>query len=162
MVNRFLRSMETGDSVSAASQGKKLLAMDSQNSYIEKLVAIQQSNSYVERIQKEVNVGNVTQALTFVEDGLRLYPTNRILLSLRGQLRQLTQAKIFIDNMRSAESSSAMSAALTAAMIGLSSNHTPKLESYFKQYRQQIADVVAKEQAAVTLAPEVIAEPDIF
>ena len=75
LVNRFFRSMENGDSVSATSQGQKLLAMDPGNDYIAKLVNIQQSNSYVERAQKLVNAGDVAGALAVVEEGLKVYPT---------------------------------------------------------------------------------------
>ena len=89
LVNRFFRSMENGDSVSATSQGQKLLAMDPGNDYIAKLVNIQQSNSYVERAQKLVNAGDVSGALAVVEEGLKVYPLNRTLSQLRGQLRQL-------------------------------------------------------------------------
>lgn len=159
LVNRFFRSMETGNSVSATSQGQKLLAMDPGNDYIAKLVNIQQSNSYVERAQKLVNAGDVAGALAVVEEGLKVYPLNRTLSQLRGQLRQLRHAKMLIANMRSAKSSSAMTAALTAATTGLSSNRTEKLESYFKTYRQRIAETAAREQAAAVAEPVVPARP---
>ena len=155
LVNRFFRSMETGDSVSATSQGQKLLAMDPGNDYIAKLVNIQQSNSYVERAQKLVNAGDVAGALAVVEEGLKVYPLNRTLSQLRG----LRHAKMLIANMRSAKSSSAMTAALTAATTGLSSNRTEKLENYFKTYRQRIAETAAREQAAAVAEPVVPARP---
>ncbi|WP_419645994.1 hypothetical protein [Victivallis vadensis] len=143
LVNRFFRSMETGNSVSATSQGQKLLAMDPGNDYIAKLV----------------NAGDVAGALAVVEEGLKVYPLNRTLSQLRGQLRQLRHAKMLIANMRSAKSSSAMTAALTAATTGLSSNRTEKLENYFKTYRQRIAETAAREQAAAVAEPVVPARP---
>ena len=84
---------------------------------------------------------------------------NRTLSQLRGQLRQLRHAKMLIANMRSAKSSSAMTAALTAATTGLSSNRTEKLENYFKTYRQRIAETAAREQAAAVAEPVVPARP---
>ena len=153
------RNQLVNRSVSATSQGQKLLAMDPGNDYIAKLVNIQQSNSYVERAQKLVNAGDVAGALAVVEEGLKVYPLNRTLSQLRGQLRQLRHAKMLIANMRSAKSSSAMTAALTAATTGLSSNRTEKLENYFKTYRQRIAETAAREQAAAVAEPVVPARP---
>ncbi len=151
--------MEAGDSVSATSQGQKLLAMDPGNGYISRLVNIQQSNSYVERAQKLVNDGDVAGALAVVEEGLKVYPLNRTLSQLRGQLRQLRHAKMLIANMQNAKGSSAMTAALTAATTGLSSNRTAKLENYFKAYRQRIAENAALEQAAAVAEPVVPVKP---
>lgn len=173
LVLRFFRSIRNGDFHSAARQGDKIHQLDNYNSSVMKLIAIQEGNSYIRRAQEALNRGDVTAARLALEEGARQFPGNRNLVMLGGKVRQLRNAEKLLRNMEKAKSSSAMSAALTAASVGLSANLTPKLQEYFRFYEKKIARAEAKEREerrrqlreipAVpepAVAPEAVAPPE--
>ena len=171
LVLRFFRSIRNGDFKSAALQGDKIHQLDNYNSAVTKLVAIQEGNSYIRRAQEALNRGDLNAARQALEEGCRHFPGNRNLMMLSGNVRQLRNAEKLLRNMKKAKSSSAMSAALTAASIGLSANLTPKLKAYFRFYEAQIARAEAKEReerqrqlrtaAPPVAAPAPAAEPAV-
>jgi len=146
LVLRFFRSIRKGDFASAVRQGDKIHQIDNYNSSVKTLIAIQEGNAYIRRAQEALNRGDLTAARKALEEGCRHYPGNRTLMTLNGKVRQLRNAEKLLRNMKKAKSSSAMSAALTAASIGLSANLTPKLKAYFRFYEESIARVEAKER----------------
>jgi len=146
LVLRFFRSIRNGDFQSAARQGDKIHQLDNYNTAVKRLVAIQEGNSYIRRAQEALNRGDIAAARAALEEGCRHFPGNRNLMMLAAKVRQLRNAEKLLANMKKAKSSSAMSAALTAATIGLSANLTPKLKTYFSFYESEIARVEAKER----------------
>ena len=146
LVLRFFRSIRQGDFASAVRQGDKILRLDNYNTAVAKLVAIQEGNSYIRRAQEALNRGDIEAARLALADGSRHYPGNRNLMMLGAKVRQLRNAEKLLRNMKKAKSSSAMSAALSAASIGLSANLTPKLKAYFTFYEAEIARAEAKER----------------
>ena len=149
LILRFFRSMARGDAAAASEQGEKLRAMDVRNEYIVKLITVQQSNTYLQRAQGEINAGHIDRALKILDEGVKTYPANRDLALQRGRVRQLRNAAMLLDEMRIAKNSTSMTAALTAASTGLSSNMTPELRAWFDRYRKRI-EKTAREEAAKT------------
>ncbi len=90
-------------------------------------------------------------AIAALTEGSKKYPNNSALRQMLGRAKQLRNAPKLFDAMRKADTASAMEAALTAAMTGLSDNTSPKLAAYFRAYEQKIA---AAKVAEAKLAAE--------
>ena len=144
---RFFDSMRKGDSESAVAQGEKLQLLDQSHDFAAQLVAIQQSNRFVALAQKSLNEYDLPQAVKALEDGMAAYPNNRSLSQMSRRTKQLRNAERLFRAMRTAQNPDAMSAALTAAKIGLSSNQSPVLNRYFNAYSKRIAKLREQESA---------------
>ena len=142
---RFFDSMRKGDYESAAAQGEKLQLLDQSHDFAAQLVAIQQSNRFVATAQKSLNEYDLPQALKALEDGMTAYPDNRSLSQMSRRIKQLRNAERLFRAMRTAQNPDAMSAALTAARIGLSSNQSTVLTRYFNAYSKRIAKLREQE-----------------
>jgi len=151
LVIRFFQNISNGNNEAAAVEARKLRAMDTSNDYVDLLISIQESNAYINRAQKCLNSGNVDGAIAALTEGSKKYPNNSALRQMLGRAKQLRNAPKLFDAMRKADTASAMEAALTAAMTGLSDNTSPKLAAYFRAYEQKIA---AAKVAEAKLAAE--------
>ena len=138
LVSRFFDNVRKHDFETAAAQGRKLYAMDRKNDFLLHLITIHESNAYLRNAQKELNSGNVDNALRILEEGSRKYPENRTLRTYCTRVSQLRNAKALIAAMENARGEAAMSASLTAAETGLGANVSPKLSKYFKDYEKRI------------------------
>ena len=145
---RFFASMRKGDHASAVQQGVKLYAIDNSQESVIQLVMLEQANQYVSEVQKYLNSGDLKSALAILETGMQKYPDNKTLPRYYRQVRQLRNVKALLDAMERADNSASMSAALTAARIGLAANMTSRLESYFAEYEKKIAAVRSTERKA--------------
>lgn len=159
LVSRFFRSVRNGDFESAARQGRKLYAMDQNNSFLLHLVTIHESNVFLRRAQKALNDGDVAGALKILEEGRRRYPENRTLGMYHSKVSQLRNAKKLLAAMEKANSSAAMSASLTAAATGLGGNTSPELSEYFKAYEKRIASVAERERGEAKKAESLLPPP---
>ena len=107
----------------------------------------EQSNRFVALAQKSLNEYDLPQAVKALEEGMAAYPNNRSLSQMSRRIRQLRNAERLFRAMRTAQNPDAMSAALTAAKIGLSSNQSPVLNRYFNAYSKRIAKLREQESA---------------
>lgn len=135
---RFFASMRKGDYENAVQLGSKLQALDTSNDLVSQLVVIQQSNQYIAMAQQAIDEHDLPRALAAIDSGIRAYPGNRTLPQLSRQVKQLRNAENLLQSMAKAKSPDAMSAALTAARIGLAANQTPKLKKYFEDYGKRL------------------------
>lgn len=156
---RFFGSMRKGDHKSAVQQGIKLYALDNSQENIIQLVMLEQANEYVVQAQRALNTGNLKAALDVLKAGMKAYPDNRTLPQAYRRVLQLRNVRALLDAMDSADNTSAMSAALTAARIGLAANTTPELEKHFAAYEKKIKELSKKEKA-VEKTPSIV-EPVI-
>lgn len=161
LVSRFFRSVRNGEFETAARQGRKLYAMDRNNSFLLHLVTIHESNVYLRRAQKTLNDGDVGGALKILEEGRKHYPENRTLSMYHTRVSQLRNAKKLLAAMERSNSSAAMSASLTAAMTGLGTNMSPELAAYFKDYEKRIADMAKRERSEARKVESLLPPPQI-
>ncbi len=159
LVSRFFRSVRAGELEAAAQQGRKLYAMDRNNTFLLHLVTIHESNAFLRRAQGELNRGDVHAALRLLDEGRRRYPENRTLNMYYTRVLQLRNAKKLLSAMEKAGSSAAMSASLTAATTGLGANTTPELAEYFRRYEAQITAVAERERGEVEKAESLMPPP---
>ena len=138
LVSRFFDNVRKRDFEAAAAQGRKIYAMDRNNVFLLHLITIHESNTFLRNAQKELNSGNVDNALRILEEGSRKYPENRTLRMYCTRISQLRNAKSLIAAMENARGEAAMSASLTAAETGLGTSVSPKLNKYFKNYEKRI------------------------
>ena len=143
---RFFSSMRKGDHASAVQQGVKLYAMDNSQDSVIQLVMLEQANQYVSEVQRCLNSGNLQAALAVLDRGIKQYPENKALGQCRRRVRQLRNVKALLQAMENANNSASMSAALTAARIGLAANMTPQLQKHFAGYEEKIAQLRKSEQ----------------
>jgi len=145
LVIRFFENIGSGNNEAAAVEARKLRAMDVSNDYVDLLISIQESNAFISQAQKCLNSGDVDGAIAALTEGTKKYHTNSALRQMLGRARQLRNAPRLFAAMEKADTSSAMEAALTAAMTGLSDNNSPKLEQYFRSYEARIAQAKVAE-----------------
>ena len=145
---RFFASMRKGDHASAVRQGVKLYALDNSQEITIQLVMLEQANEYVVRTQRALNSGNLREALDALQAGMKAYPENRTLPQYYRRVLQLRNVRALLDAMDSADNTAAMSAALTAARIGLAANTTQELEMHFAAYEKKIAEKQKNEKIA--------------
>ena len=157
---RFFSSMRKGDHASAVKQGVKLYALDNSQDSVVQLIMLEQANQYISEVQKHLNSGDLKTALAVLEKGMKQYPDNKALGQYHRRVRQLRNVNALLRAMDNANNSASMSAALTAAKIGLAANMTPALEKYFADYEDKIAQI-RKTETKNEKTPSLI-EPDVF
>ncbi len=145
---RFFASMRKGDHASAVQQGVKLYALDNSQEITIQLVMLEQANEYVIRTQRALNSGDLKSALDALRAGMKAYPENRTLPQYYRRVLQLRNVRALLDAMESADNAAAMSAALTAARIGLAANTTKELENHFAAYEKKIAEKQKNDKSA--------------
>lgn len=138
LVVRFFRSLRNSGGEAAAVQGEKIYAMDKRNYFILDLISIQQANGCLLEAQGYLNAGKLESAIAVIRKGLRRFPQNRELHRQHDRLRKLRHAEKLFIAMRSAPNQAAMNSALIAARTGLSGIESPKLNTYFSNYRESI------------------------
>ena len=156
---RFFGSMRKGDHKSAVQQGIKLYAIDNTQETIIQLVMLEQANQFVVQAQSSLNTGDLKGALAALKAGMKAYPENRTLPHYYRRVLQLRNVNALLDAMDSADKASSMSAALTAARIGLAANTTPELEKHFAAYEKKIKKLSSQEKI-VKKTPSIV-EPVI-
>lgn len=139
LVLRFFHSLKSNDANSAITQGRKLLAMEPSNTFIVQIIEVQECNQAVLTAQQKIDAGDINGALEILRECRRKYPENNTLPQLYAQINQLRHAKSLLLAMEHADTSEAMSSALTATRAGLSSNSTKALEQYFGNYEKRIS-----------------------
>ena len=138
LVSRFFDSVKNKRFDEAATQWRKIYAMDKNNTFLLALITIHESNVFLEHAQRTLDSGDVDGTLRILDEGSRRYPENRTLRAYHTQVIQLRNAKNLIETMKNAKGEASMSAALTAAETGLIKNMTPQLAEYFKRYEAEI------------------------
>ena len=156
---RFFGSMRKGDHKSAVQQGVKLYALDNSQETIIQLVMLEQANQFVVQAQSALNSGDLKEALSALKAGMKAYPENRTLPYYYRRVLQLRNVNALLDAMDVADNASSMSAALTAARIGLAANTTPELEKHFAAYEKKIKKLSSQEKV-VKKTPSIV-EPII-
>lgn len=156
---RFFDSMRKGDHGSAVQQGVKLYALDNSQEITIQLVMLEQANEYVVKAQSALNAGDLKGALAALKAGMKAYPDNRTLPQNYRRVLQLRNVLALLDAMDRADNAASMSAALTAARIGLAANTTPELEKHFADYEKKI-QALSKTEKKVEKTPSIV-EPVI-
>ena len=152
---RFFGSMRKGDHKSAVQQGIKLYALDNSQENVIQLVMLEQANEYVVQAQRALNSGDLQAALAALRTGMKAYPDNRTLPQYYRRTLQLRNVRALLDAMESADNAASMSAALTAARIGLAANTTPELEKHFADYEKKI-EALSKSEKSAEKTPSIV------
>ena len=120
---------------------------------------VKQANEYVVKAQSALNAGDLKGALAALKAGMKAYPDNRTLPQNYRRVLQLRNVLALLDAMDRADNAASMSAALTAARIGLAANTTPELEKHFADYEKKI-QALSKTEKKVEKTPSIV-EPVI-
>ena len=144
---RFFRSIEEKRSEQAIRQGRKLLAMDPDSSYIISLISLQEANDIIKETQDVLDKGDISRALDIVRQGRQRHPENRTFSAVYPQVYQLRNAGKLFKSLAGAKNASSMRGARIAVRAGLSRNMTPELDAFLSEYELRGAAMAAKEKA---------------
>ena len=148
LVIRMFRSMEKGDSVSAAAQAAKVRAYDSGNAHFSWIIEVQECNQLMAKAQTAMDAGHLAEAEDILQDARRRYPLQPFVAEELKKVRQFRHFLAAVKTYCAAKNLADRERALKVVSRQAESLRDPALNAQISRLQKDLAKEIAAELAA--------------
>lgn len=159
LVIRMFRSMEKGDTVSAAAQAAKVRALDPGNAYFSWIIEVQECNQLIAQAQKSLDAGDFADAEAQLQEARNRYPLQPLVTAELKKVRQLRQLQAAVRTYCAAKDVAGRERALKVLTRQAELVRDPLLNARCAVLRKELDQEIARELAARKAAAAKTAEP---